>query len=89
LDYFDFSLPVLAATDTNTDLGSMLVSKRCGLWSESGNIDAFIKNLEYLVSNPEIRISMGKNGRALLDSEFSVEKSAQLIIDKINLQFGV
>lgn len=89
LDYFDFSLPVLAAIDTNTDLGSMLVSKRCGLWSESGDVGAFIKNLEYLVSNPEIRISMGKNGRALLDSEFSVEKSAQLIIDKINLQFGV
>ncbi len=88
LDYFDFSLPVLAATDTYTDLGSMLVSKKCGLWSESGNIEAFMKNLEYLISNPEIRISMGKNGRELIDSEFSVEKSAQMIVEKFKLPFG-
>jgi len=86
LDYFDFSLPVLAATDKNTDLGSMLVSKRCGLWSESGDIYAFMKNLEYLVSNPEIRIEMGKNGRALLDSEFSVSRSAELIIYQLNFK---
>ncbi len=85
LDYFDFLLPVLAATDKNTDFGKMLINNKCGLWLESGDIDAFMKNLEYLVSNPEIRISMGKNGRALLDSEFSIKKSAQLIIDKFNL----
>lgn len=88
LDYFDFSLPVLAATDINTDFGSMLVCRKCGLWSESGDIDAFIKNLKYLMSNPEIRILMGKNGRTLLDSEFSVAKSAQLIIEKFKLPFG-
>lgn len=82
LDYFDFSLPVLAATDKNTDLGSMLRENRCGLWSESGDIDSFMKNLKYLISNLELRIEMGKNGRALLDSEFSVKKSAHLIVDK-------
>lgn len=82
LDYFDFSLPVLAATDKNTDLGSMLRENRCGVWSESGDIDAFMKNLNYLISNPELRIEMAKNGRALLDSEFSVKKSAHLIVDK-------
>lgn len=83
LDYFDFSIPVLAATDRNTDLGSMLVNKKCGLWSESGDVDAFLRNLEYLISNPHIRIKMGKNGRELLDTEFSIKKSAQLIIDKL------
>jgi len=82
LDYFDFSLPVLAATDKNTDLGTMLLENRCGLWSESGDIASFMKNLEYLISNPELRVEMGKNGRALLDSEFSIRKSAQLIVDK-------
>jgi hypothetical protein len=41
-----------------------------------------MKNLKYLISNPELRIKMGKNGRALLDSEFSVKKSAHLIVDK-------
>jgi glycosyltransferase involved in cell wall biosynthesis len=81
LDYFNFSLPVLAATDSNTDFGFMLTSNNAGLWSKSGDLPGFLQNVEYFRINRFEREKMGMNGRKILETYFNVNRSADLILD--------
>ena len=39
-------LPVLAATDPNTDIGKVITEGRFGWWCESNNVNAFSKLVE-------------------------------------------
>lgn len=80
LDYLDYSLPILAATDITTDVRALLEDNACGLWSQSGDVKAFITNVEKLKKDPIERKAMGKRGRAVLESRFSVAKSADVIL---------
>ena len=75
LSYLDYSLPVLAATDKNTDIGLIIENNNFGLWCENGNLEEMIKHINYFVLNPEKRISMGNNGNQFLRLNYSVEIS--------------
>jgi glycosyltransferase involved in cell wall biosynthesis len=73
-------MPVLMATDTNTDIGKIAMDNHYGLWVESGNLDAFTKAVNELSSNSEKRKMMGENGYKYLLSHYTVETSYQTII---------
>jgi glycosyltransferase involved in cell wall biosynthesis len=81
LEYFNHSIPVIAATDENSDFGTMLTSHFAGLWSMSGDLDGFVRNVVFLCQNRSVRQIMGRNGRKLLETDFSVGRSASLILD--------
>lgn len=49
LSYMQAGLPVLACTDTNTDIGEVIVSGNFGWWCESNNIVGFNKIIEKIV----------------------------------------
>lgn len=79
LSYFEYSIPIIAATDKNTDYKEILKEAKAGLWSESNNIDNFEKNLNYLIENTEIRKKMGNNGRKYLEANFNVKRSIEIL----------
>jgi glycosyltransferase involved in cell wall biosynthesis len=60
--YFSFKKPVLASVDVNTDFGDMLVERKCGLWSEAGDVIAFKKNLLALYNDEVLREEFAQNG---------------------------
>ena len=79
LSYLDYSLPVIAATDKNTDIGLIIENNNFGLWCENGDLEEMIKHVNYFVSNPEKIRSMGYNGNQFLRLNYSVEISYQNI----------
>jgi len=83
LSYWSLKLPVLAAVDKSTDYGRLLEECNGGLWSITGDTNAYISNLLLLLNNPEKRIQMGKNGFNYLVSKLNSETAYKKIISVI------
>lgn len=81
LSYLECSKPVIAATDKNTDLGSIIVENGFGLWSESGNLQAFRENLIYLTSDINRLKIMGEKGRKFLEENYHVSNAYSIIMN--------
>lgn len=79
LAYMDASIPVLAATDVNTDIGDVIVNGDFGFWCESGDIDAFNERVKHLC-DPELRKRMGANARRYLEDHYTVKHSYDIIM---------
>jgi glycosyltransferase involved in cell wall biosynthesis len=78
--YMEYSLPVLAATDKNTDLKDVIEQSGSGLWSESGDIKSFINNARKLSSDAELREQMGVSGRKFLEDNYDISNTVNIII---------
>ncbi|RZJ79875.1 MAG: glycosyltransferase WbuB [Flavobacterium sp.] len=85
LSYMEAKMPILAATDKNTDIGDIMVSNGFGLWCESGDLDCFNLNLEVLIKNKEKVKEMGLNGYNYLINNYQVGTSYALIMDKLHV----
>ena len=81
LTYMEFSIPVLAATDVNTDVGKTIMEGEFGYWCESSEIYKFNEILERLCSNRELLIQMGKNARKYLYGNYIVSKAYDIIVN--------
>ncbi len=72
LSYMQAKLPVLAVTDTNTDVGKVIVENAFGWWCESDNVEAFRQIVDEAQS---VNISeMGQNGFEALKKLYDAEK---------------
>ena len=63
LSYLENGIPVMAATDPNTDIGSIAEAEGYGVWCESNDVNSFFEKIEPLISNSELRKKMGEKGR--------------------------
>lgn len=79
LSYLEMRLPVLAATDPNTDVGDVVESAGCGYKVLSGDMEAMNKRIDELITNLEKGNEMGERAWQLLQREYLVERSYQLI----------
>ena len=82
LSYLENSMPVLLATDKNTDMGSIAEQECFGLWSESGDLPRFLENMSIFTSDREKIKIMGKNGKRFLLENYTVESVADKILYK-------
>jgi glycosyltransferase involved in cell wall biosynthesis len=80
LSYFEFSKPVLAATDKSTDIRDILEQNEAGLWVPSNDPDAFIKKLKSLVEHSNIRKRIGDNARLYLEQHWTIDKAYKTIM---------
>ena len=77
LAYMQAGLPVLACTDTSTDIGNIIVENEFGWWCESEKVVDFQTAVtEALHSDLKI---MGENGLVYLNSAFTAEQSCAII----------
>jgi len=81
LAYMKNKLPILFATDKNTDVGREAEEYEYGLWCESGNLEKFISYIECLSYDDELRIKMGINGYNRLKKDFNVNFSYKMIMN--------
>lgn len=84
LAYLEKGIPIIAATDRNTDIKDLIQDNNVGLWSCSDDIDSLIKNIKIMKENKEKRKEFSKNARELFLKEFQVEKSVELLHKYIN-----
>lgn len=79
LSYMQAGMPVLAATDVNTDIGKIIEQGKFGYWCESGKVDSFKKKVKKL-TNKQIREVYGNNARKYLENNYTVKHSYDIIM---------
>lgn len=82
--YMENSLPVLAATDNNTDIKDVLHESNSGLWCESGDLNAFLEHAQRLASDAEQRKQMGINGRVYLEENYDISKTVDILLEHLD-----
>lgn len=84
LSYLEFQMPIIAATDINSDLGSIALQNKFGFFCENGNIDDFNNQLDKFVGNHSLLQEMGKNGYQFLSNNYTVDISYQIIMKHLS-----
>lgn len=79
LSYMQASMPVLATTDVNTDIGKVIEEGQFGYWCESSNVEAFNQRVEQLC-DADLRIQMGVNARNYLEDKYTAKHSYEIIM---------
>lgn len=77
LSYLSGSKPVLLATDNVCDMGRIAEENGFGLWSEAGNTEAFMSNMDKFTSG-SIK-NMGAKGHQFLLDNYTVDKVADIV----------
>ena len=83
LSYLEYSMPVLCATDRNTDIGRIAKTNGYGLWCESVNELDFTVLVDWFVSHPEELRTMGKQGHEYLKQNYLVENTYRAIVSHL------
>ena len=81
LAYMQAKIPVIAATDPNTDIGKVIVNGGIGWWCESNDANAFSKIIEKACKSN--RTGMGNKGYQYMLDNYTTEKGYQTIISSV------
>ena len=80
LSYLENRMPVLMATDMNTDIGPIAEKNGYGLWTESGNLETFMEMVEFVAENREKLKLMGEKGYDYLKENYTIERTYRIIM---------
>ena len=80
LSYMEGKMPVLAATDPNTDVGTVIEEGGFGYWCESNDSERFVKMME-LFLDPDERVRMGNNAYEYLNNNYNISNAYKTIIN--------
>lgn len=83
LGYFATGIPLLASINPGNDLERVVGEAEAGLVCHNGDDDGFAARARQLLLDPLLRARIGRNGRQLLASTFSVETAARQITSHI------
>ena len=78
LNYLASGIPVLAATDANTDIGTIARDNGFGFCCESNDVKGFAKAVDDFINAD--REAMGENGWNFLKNNWSVENGYNIIM---------
>jgi glycosyltransferase involved in cell wall biosynthesis len=84
LTYMENKMPVLAITDTASDVGTMAKSAGFGDWCLYGDQKAALQLISFFCSTPETRKSMGDAGFDFMQEHYDVNISYQNIIEFVH-----
>lgn len=79
LSYMQAKIPVLAVTDSNTDIGQVIVKGSFGWWCESNDVGMFAKNVK-IIAESDLK-EKGELSYQYLNRHYST-KSSYMIIQK-------
>lgn len=80
LSYLENKLPIIAATDPNTDIGKIAETHNFGFACINGNLDNFCFHLDKLNNNRPLIQKMGENGYNFLLENYTVQSSYNIIL---------
>lgn len=72
--------PILAATDSNTDVGEVIADGDMGWWCESTDIELFNRFLDEICANPGLAEEKGKNARKYYETHYTSKIAYQQIL---------
>ncbi len=77
LAYMQAKLPVIAVTDTHTDIGTTITENGFGWWCESNDTEKVYQCIQESLTKD--LMTMGENGFAKLSTDYSTETSYKII----------
>ncbi len=80
LSYLEYKMPVLIASDENSDMGKIAEENGFGLFSVHGDIVKFNKQLEKITGNQNMINEMGEYGYQYLLNNYTVDHSYKIIM---------
>ena len=80
LSYLEYKMPIIAATDVNTDIGRLAEDNGYGYWCESVDVEAFTTCVSKYTENPASIKEMGENGYKFLLDNYLVEHTYATIV---------
>lgn len=80
LSYMQAKIPVLAVTDSNTDIGKVIVEGGFGWWCESNDVEGFVSYVSRINTDKDIQ---GSNGWNYLVSHYASILSYEIIMETI------
>lgn len=83
LSYLEMKMPVLAATDCNSDIGQIIEENQCGKWVEAGDISKMVQTVNSFMEDEALFNQMRENAWILLQRSYKVDKSYELIINRV------
>lgn len=73
-------MPILAATDKNTDVGEVIKAADMGWWCESKNPTEFCELVDDICENPDVINEKGKNARTYYEENYTSKIAYQQIL---------
>ena len=83
LPYMEYKMPVICATDVNTDIKDVVVDNGFGFWCESRDAVDFDVCVNRMLNSDYIQ--MGEKGYKYLKSHYLVGNAYELIMKQINI----
>ena len=80
LSYLEYKMPIIAATDRNTDIGSIAEENNYGFACESTDVNVFTQCVNKFVSSPNQIEKMGINGYNFLLNNYLVHHTYDRIL---------
>jgi len=81
LSYLGAKMPVIAATDPNTDIGKIAEENGYGYWCESNDVASFCDCVDKMLASN--RKTMGEAGFRFLDANYQVENTYDAIVTHV------
>ena len=85
LSYLKYKMPIIAATDVNTDIGTIAEKNGYGYWCESNSTAHFTECINKFIQYPESIKKMGEKGYQFLLNNYLIENTYQKIIAHIKV----
>lgn len=82
LSYLENKMPVICATDPNTDMGRIAEDNGFGFWCESNSVEAFTAIMDRMIHAD--RKAMGEKGYEFLKKNYLVENTYKAIVSHLN-----
>lgn len=74
LSYMEYAKPVLAATDSITDIKKLIIESKSGFWVNSNDFNGYIDIIGEIIESRNL-IDLGRNAREYFLDNFTVDKS--------------
>lgn len=81
LPYLKLRMPVLCATDPNTDIGRIAKENGYGFWCESNSVEAFSAILDKMLRSD--RKAMGEKGYEFLKENYTIDNTYNAIMSHV------
>ena len=83
LSYLEYKMPIIAATDINTDIGTIAEKNGYGYCCESKYVESFTACVNRYITTPDTIRKMGERGYQFLLDNYQVDSTYQKIISHI------
>ena len=80
VSYMEAGIPILAATDKNTDFGKMIEEIGAGLWCETGDLVSYRKKFDKLVNFKGFNLQRQDTATMFMKTNMTAAKAHQTIL---------